>query len=215
MRRLIIISQKPIEKVSSGLSFHEGVAAALLAAALAYSGHGAALGNLIANHPFLAALFGVGAAKGIQMLAPGKPLVTGEVSLAEPGNPLYNTDWQRRFADAQAHPVTVIKTGADKSHIFEHAMGGIPLLFALEGITQQPVTLFLEHNPYIFNGSLMTKESAAIGQDVSDILTSARRFMKSASLENLEFLEGVPAASRNSVWDLAILNAADKIARKS
>lgn len=216
MRRLIVIAGPQVEKTAAvAPTFHEGLAAGILAAALAYSGHGAALGNLFAEHPFLATLFGASVIKGIRALGPNKPVVTGEVSLAEPGNPLYNGGWQRRFAEAQAHPVTVVKTGAETNNLFESTYGGIPLLFALEGVGRQPVTSFLEHNPYIFNGSLMTKESSAISQDVSDILTSARRFMKSASLENLEFLEGVPAPSRHSVWDLAILNAADKIARKS
>lgn len=223
VRRIIILAQKPeadIKKLAAEgadhKSFHAGLAAGLLAAALAYTGHGAALGNLFAEHPILATILGAGAIRGLKALGPGRPLVTGEVSLAEPGNPLYNTNWQRRFAEAQAHPVTVIKTGADqKPNLFEDTFGGIPFLLSLEGISRQPAIELLEHNPNILSGSLMTKESGELGQNIADVLTSARRFIKSASLENLEFLEIVPEHSRNSVWDLAILNAADKIARKS
>lgn len=221
MRRIVILSMKDpgeLRKLATEnkkSDFHAGLAAGILAAALAFSGKGAALGNLFAEHPFLASMIGAGLFRGVKTLAPGKPLVTGEVSLAEPGNPLYNYDWQRRFANSQAHPVTVIKTGADNnSSLFDNTFGGIPLLFALEGVSQQPAIQFLDQNPHIFNGSLMTKESSAVSEDVASMLTSARRFMKSASLENLEFLEGVPESSRNSVWDLAILNAADKIMRK-
>jgi hypothetical protein len=220
VRRIVLLAGKPeteLKKLSAdtGSSFHAGLAAGLMAAALAYSGNGTALGNLIAEHPFLTSFFGATAIRSLRKLAPGKPLVTGEVSLAPEGSSLYNDDWQRRFVAAQAHPVTVIKTGSDQQSIFDSTFGGIPFLFALEGIGQQPAIRFLEQNPHILNGSLMTKESSVLGQDVADLLTSARRFMKSASLENLDFLEGVPEPSRNSVWDLAILNAADKILRKS
>lgn len=217
MRRIIVLAAKPGEELRKIASkehrdmFHAGLAAGLIAAALAYGGEKTALTNLIAQHPFLATILGSAMIRNARSDS-GKPLVTGEVSLAEPGNPLYNTGWQRRFAESQAHPVTVIKTGADNT-IFDDVFGGIPLLFALEGTGQQPAQ-FIERNPHIFAGSLMTKESGAISQNVSDVLVSARRFMKSASLENLEFLEGVPQSSQNSVWDLAILNAADKIMRK-
>jgi hypothetical protein len=223
MRRIVVLAKRPdgeLMKLSAAhpdqKAFHAGLAAGLLAAALAYTGHGAALGNLFAEHPILATILGAGAIKGLHALGPGRPVVTGEVSLAEPGNPLYNTNWQRRFVEAQAHPVTVIKTGADQKHtLFENTFGGIPFLLSLEGTSQQPAIELLEHNPNILSGSLMTKESSELGQSIADVLTSARRFIKSASLENLEFLEIVPENSRNSVWDLAILNAADKIARKS
>lgn len=220
VRRIVILSMQPeaeLKKVAAEdhKTFHAGLAAGLIAAALAYSGQGAALGNLFAEHPFLAAIFGATAIRTLKTLGPGRPLVTGEVSLAEPGNPLYNTNWQRRFVEAQAHPVTVIKTGADqKPSLLEDTFGGIPFLMALEGISQQPALELLEHNPNILSGSLMTKESSVLSRDVTDVMTSARRFIKSASLENIEFLEIVPENSRNSVWDLAILHAADKIARK-
>lgn len=222
VRRIVLLAQRPeaeLKKLADASpdkkAFHAGLAAGLLAAALAYTGHGAALGNLFAEHPFLSAILGVSALKGIKALGPGRPVVTGEVSLAEPGNPLYNTNWQRRFADAQAHPVTVIKTGADQQqNLFEDTYGGIAFLLSLEGVSQQPAIELLEHNPNILSGRLMTKESSELGQSISDVLTSARRFIKSASLENLEFLGIVPENSRHSVWDLAILNAADKIARK-
>jgi hypothetical protein len=221
-RRIVVLAGKPeseLRKMAEDggkKAFHAGLAAGLIAAALAYSGHSTALGNLLAEHPFLTAVFGATAIKSLRALAPDRPVVTGEVSLAEPGNPLYNTNWQRRFADAQARPVTVIKTGADqKSTVFEDTLGGIPFLLSLEGITQQPVLELLEHNPNILSGSLMTKESSVLSQNVAEILTSARRFIKSASLENLEFLEIVPENSRNSVWDLAILHAADRITRKT
>jgi hypothetical protein len=222
VRRIIVLAGRPgeeLKKIAAAddkHAFHAGLAAGLIAAALAYSGQGTALGNLIANHPILSAIFGASLYKGIKAAGPGTRITTGEVSLAEPGNPLYNTNWQRRFADAQAHPVTVIKTGADKqTNLFEDTFGGIAFLLSLEGISQQPALEFLEPNSHILSGSLLTKESAAVGQDLSDLLTSARRFIKSASLENLEFLEIVPENNRHSVWDLAILHAADRIARKT
>lgn len=222
VRRIVVLAQRPeteLKKLAAHpdqKAFHAGLAAGLLAAALAYTGHGAALGNLFAHHPILTTLLGAGAIKGFHALGTARPVITGEVSLAEPGNPLYNTNWQSRFADAQARPVTVIKTGADqKNTLFEDTFGGIPFLLSLEGVSQLPAIELLEHNPNILSGSLMTKESSELGQNISDVLTSARRFIKSASLENLEFLEIVPENSRNSVWDLAILNAADKIARKT
>lgn len=221
MRRLVILAELPgpeLKKIaasSKGSDFHAGLAAGLIAAALAYSGNTTALGSLFAEHPFLTTILGASAIRGLRSLKPGKSLTTGEVSLAEPGNPLYNTNWQRRFVDSQAHPVTVVKTGADQQSTLDDTFGGIPFLISIEGIDQQPAIRFLEQNPHILNSSLMTKESSVVGQDLSDLLTSARRFIKSASLENLEFLEGVPESSRNSVWDLAILNAADKIVRKS
>lgn len=221
LRRIVLLSAKPAEelkKIADGPdhkgSFNAGLSAGLLAAALAFSGNRTALGNLFAEHPFLMAIFGAAAIRGIKALGPSRPVVTGQYTLAEPGNPLYNNDWQRRFAEAQARPVTVIKTGADNSNLFENTFGSIPFLFALESVTQQPAIKIFETNPSIFTDSLMTKESNDVGQEISHILTSARRFMKSASLEDLNFLGAVPDTSRNSVWDLAILNAADKIVRK-
>jgi hypothetical protein len=223
VRRIVILAKKPeseLRKMAEehdhkSQAFHAGLAAGILAAALAYSGHGGAIGSLIANHPILTSIFGAAAIRSLRTMGPASTVTTGEVSLAEPGNPLYNTNWQRRFAEAQAHPVTVIKTGADQQTVFEDTFGGIPFLMALEGISQQPAIQFLEQNPNILSRSLMTKESSALSQDVADVLTSARRFIKSASLESMEFLEIVPETSRHLVWDLAILHAADKIARKT
>lgn len=88
-------------------------------------------------------------------------------------------------------------------------------MLAFESIGQHQALDILEHNPKVLEGSLITKEAAAVKRDVNDLLSSASRIIKSASLENIEFLERVPEDSRNSVWDLAILNAASKIARKT
>jgi len=221
LRRIVLLSCKPTEELKKMAaderhkgSFNAGLGAGLLAAALAFSGNHVVLGNLLAEHPFLTALFGATMIRTLRSLGDSRPITTGQYTLAEPGNPLYNNDWQRRFAEAQARPVTVIKTGAENENLFENTFGGIPFLFAIEGVNQQPAIKLFENNPNIFNSSLMTKESSDVGQEISHLLTSARRFLKSASLEDLNFLEAVPDPSRNSVWDLAILNAADKIVRK-
>lgn len=72
LRRIIILSERPeaeLKKTAGGekQSFHAGLAAGLIAAALAYSGHGTALGNLFAEHPILASILGAGAIRGLQI----------------------------------------------------------------------------------------------------------------------------------------------------
>lgn len=219
LRRILVLAHKPDHELKKTAaddgSFHAGLAAGIIAAAMAMTGDKTLIGNLFAHHPFLTTILGATAIKSIRALGINKPLVNGQYSLAEPDNPLYNTGWQRRFAEAQAHPVTVIKTGADQQNLLDETFGGIPFWLALEGVSQQPASKLFENNPYIFSGSLMTKESSAIGEEVKSLLDSARRFTKSASLDNIEFLETVPENSRHLVWDLAILSAAEKIARKS
>ena len=71
---------------------------------------------LIAKHPALA---GVLAAIIMNRIHPvskpfktSGPLVSGNFTVADPTQGLYNNDWQRRFVEMQNRPVAVIKTGA-------------------------------------------------------------------------------------------------------
>jgi hypothetical protein len=223
MRRLIIMAsgpEAPLHKMAAEQrhdpkSFNKGLILGIVAAAMAMSKPAGGLGNFILDHPILSAILGATAYNSIKTLGPTRPLVTGEVSLAPPDASLYNTDWQRRFVDAQARPVTVIKTGADQNtRSFDDIFGAVPFLFMLEGVSQHPAISILESNPHNLNGSLLTKEATVVARDVNDLISSASRFIKSASLESIDFLERVPENSRNLVWDLAILNAAATVARK-
>jgi hypothetical protein len=217
-RIVVLIKRDPIElkKVAAGLDekkrMHPGVAAGIIAA-LGVLAHYGGLVQLVKAHPFLSMILGAGAIRSIRDLNPDHVSTVGEVSLADPHQSFYNNDWQRRFADMQMRPVTVIKTGADSTTESQQplGLGGIPLTLALCGISQQPVSQFIEENPSLFESSLNTKTASSVAAQVSELLTSARRFVKTASLEDLDFLSMLPESSRNSVWDLAVLNAASKL----
>jgi hypothetical protein len=70
------------------------------------------LAGIIAQHPILAGVLGALLVKS--MSQPSKPLVSGNFTVADSSQGLYNNDWQRRFVEMQNRPVSVIKTGAAK-----------------------------------------------------------------------------------------------------
>lgn len=227
VRRIIILSQKDPEEIKKMAAeekkdggMNAGIAAGMLAA-LAAMFHPTigpnvkSFGRLIADHPFLAMAIGASVIRGLRELRPEKPVVSGEISLADPTRGFYNNDWQRRFVNAQSHPVTVIKTGADDTiePQLKLAFAGLPALFMVGDLPQQPAYDLIEKNPLVFNNVLMKEARDAILPLVSEMIGSASRIVKTASLSDPEFLEMVPDRLKNDVWDLAIAAAAGKITR--
>jgi hypothetical protein len=53
-----------------------------------------------------------------------------------------------------------------------------------------------------------------ISRRIEKAVESGKRFMKSASIRDLEFLAAVPETEQELIWDLAILDAADRITKK-
>jgi hypothetical protein len=225
VRRVVVLASKPDEVVKTAApkeGFNPGLAAALLAAVgtLLYNKPG--IGRLITEHPILSVALGAFAIRSMRLSGgPPSAATFGQVSLADPTRGFYNTDWQRRFAEMQARPVTVIKTGSqhgktsevssDRETLLNYGFDGTSLMFALDGISPQPAVEFIENNPYLFKGGALSKHASEVSSRVSELISSARRIVKTASLDDLEFLSMIPEKDRSTVWDLAILSAANKI----
>lgn len=86
------------------------------------------LSALIAQHPVLAGILAAMVMNKLKPATQSQPVVSGNFTVADPTQGLYNNDWQRRFIMMQNRPAAVIKTGAAKQQA-ESLMG--PLTYLL------------------------------------------------------------------------------------
>ena len=212
-----------------GHSLHPGYVAGLLAALYALFGPHATgmskgIGRLLADYPLVALPLGAGLLAGYNTLT--QPAKSGFYSVDANLDGLYNKSWQSRFAEQQARPTTVIKTGAD-TELAKKVFYGVPAVYLGSKIMQAredlhpekkrgPISHFIAQNPELVSAGLIGEHLSGrpISQRISKALESGKRVIKEASLQNLEFLEAVPAEEREVIWDLAILDAADRISKK-
>ena len=208
--------------------------AAGVLAALFYAIFGKHAVNLMANHPYAALPLLAGGAAGLSALA-GPPRTTGFYNVDANVNGLYNKNWQSRFADLQARPVTVIKTGADISTRFKtvdkalakKVFYGVPALFLGSKILETKEALrpesrpghvshFIAHNPELLGAGLVGEHilGRPISGRIAKALETGKRVIKQASIQDVEFLEAAPQGEQELLWDVAILDAATRIHRK-
>lgn len=214
---------------------HPGYVAGFLAALYALfgphsSGVGKFIGRAIADHPIIAIPIMAGAATGIHgLFFDHTPTRTGFYNVDANLQGLYNRPWQSRFAEMQARPVTVIKTGAAKAdtELAKKVLYGVPAIFLGSGAynfyhqqhpEKQPghVTRLIADNPEVMSMGLVGEHLAGkpVSKRISDAVGSAKRLIKKASIRNLEFLEAAPENDRELIWDVAILDAAERIRKK-
>lgn len=136
------------------------------------------LAGLIAQHPVLA---GVMAALLMNRLKPvvTKPLVSGNFTLADSSQGLYNNDWQRRFIDMQNRPATVIKTGAALKQA-ESLVSPLTYLIMTSDLVKEAETQhlwdiiadrFLTHlRSSQFNEIIKSASAIAPGEDLSSVV---------------------------------------------
>lgn len=254
LRRIIIIANK-LDKKDPGITkkaqtiaqlsrqeqrpehdtIHPGLVAGVLAALYAMFGQHAGpmasgVGRVISNHPFLAMALGVGALEAFRGLT--GPVQSGIYSVDDPEQGFYNNNWQSRFAQMQARPVTVIKTGAAKTYDRELAAkvyAGLPAIWvgskALkvknqvdESRGKQPglISRTIANNPEIMMAGLIGEHVSGrpISSRIEKVLKGSKRFAKHASIRDIDFLMSVPDSEKELFWDLAILDAADRIEKK-
>ena len=207
--------------------------------AVSESGLGS-LGRFIANHPvaalpimvpLVAGLAGAGAAAKSSVFS-SRPRTTGFYNVDANLDGVYNKSWQSRFADMQARPVAVIKTGSARWSDFDPSLAkkvlyGIPAIYVgtnvlkgTIGATPQnqhgPVKRFISENPGLLSGGLLMEHltGAPISKRISSVFKSGKRAVKTASIQNLDFLRSLPENEQELIWDIAILDAADRIYSK-
>lgn len=191
------------------------------------------LSQLVSKFPIITIPLAVGAGVTLNSLfgSDEKKLpATGFYSVDANLDGLYNRPWQSRFADLQARPVTVIKTGAAKTYDTELAKKmfiGIPSLYVASHLAKakaeanphsQPgiISKTLADHPDVLSAGLIAEHVAGrpVSKRVGAVVNSAKRLFKTASINDLAFLAAVPETERELIWDLAILNAGDRIYRK-
>jgi len=216
----------------SDRAVHPGYIAGFAAALYALFGPHATgltsgLGKMFAEYPYIFLPLAAGAIAGSKLLM--SPMRSGLYNIDDSTQGLYNKSWQSRFAEMQARPVTVIKTGAAKAdpELAKKLFYGVPAIYLGSRILKaheeshphkQPGTIshFVATNPDVLSAGLIGEHLAGrpISQRIGKAIESGKRIIKSASLQNLEFLEAVPESERELIWDLAILDAADRIHKK-
>jgi len=224
--RDLMATPPPSHAVSPG--YLAGLAAALYALFGPHAtGLAGGFGRVLANYPMLALPLAAGAIAGFKVLS--APSQTGLYNIDDSTMGLYNRNWQSRFADMQARPVTVIKTGAAKAdpELAKKMFYGVPAIVLGSRILKaheeahpekRPNTIshFIAHNPELLSAGLIGEHLAGkpVSQRIGKAIESGKRIIKSASIQDLEFLEAVPESERELIWDLAILDAADRITKR-
>lgn len=208
---------------------HPAYLAGLLAALYAIFGPHATglakgIGKVVADYPYIVLPLGAGMLAGMKTLQ--APTQSGFYNVDDSIDGLYNKSWQSRFAQMQARPVTVIKTGADNTDtdLVKKFFYGIPAIYIGSPLikhsssVEQPhsISQFISENPDILTAGLLEEQFAgrSVGQRVGEAIESGKRIIKQSSIRNLEFLEAVPETEQELVWDVAILDAADRITKK-
>ena len=188
------------------------------------------LGSIFTKYPYLAYPLSAAMISGARTLS--GPADSGFSSVDANTEGLYNKNWQSRFAEMQARPVTVIKTGAAQAdtELARKFFYGVPSLFLLSKTgsvrsdllesqaEQRPgaISQFITENPEIVSEGLLGEalSGRSFQERVSGALESGKRVIKTASIRDLEFLETVPRNDQKLFYDLAILDAADRICKK-
>lgn len=188
------------------------------------------VGHLFTHYPYLALPLGAAAIAGSRVLS--GPVESGFSGVDASTEGLYNKNWQSRFAEMQARPVTVIKTGAAQAdtELARKFYYGVPSVFLLsktgsslgilpETLSEQrpgAISQFLVEHPHLVSEGLLAEALAgnSVQERVVNALESSKRIIKSASIRDLEFLETVPQTDQKLFLDLAILDAADRICKK-
>jgi hypothetical protein len=222
-----IMLRKPQDK-----GMHPGYLAGLAAALYALFGPHATglaqgIGKAMADYPYILLPLGMGALAGYKVLS--TPTQTGFYNVDDSLAGLYNKSYQSRFAEMQARPVTVIKTGAAKAdpELAKKIFYGVPAIYLGSKVLKareeshpekQPGTIshLIASNPELLSVGLIGEHLAGrpVSQRVGKAIESGKRIIKSASIRDLEFLEAVPESERELIWDVAILDAADRINKK-
>lgn len=211
---------------------HPGYIAGLAAALYALFGPHATglangIGKIFSEYPYVALPLTFGALAGMQVLK--GPAQSGFYNIDGSLDGLYNRSYQSRFANMQARPVTVIKTGAAKADpvLAKKIFYGLPAIYLGSKASKayeeshpekrpNTVTHFIADNPDLLSVGLIGEHIAGrpVSQRIGKAIESGKRIIKSASIRDLEFLEAAPETEREILWDLAILDAADRISKK-
>lgn len=189
------------------------------------------LGDFLIKNPGITLPIGAGLYGGAKVLFPD-PRPEGFYSVDPNLDGLYNRSWQSRFADMQARPVTVIKTGAvsfskHDGELTKKVFYGIPAVFlGSAGMRlknqsrpdQQPGLLnkVISDHPEHLSAGLIAEHLTGrpISSRVAKVLESGKRIIKRASLDNPEFLDALPESEKELLQDVAILDAAARIHKK-
>ena len=128
----------------------------------------------------------------------------------------------------QSRPVTVIKTASvQNKELFHKLFYGVPAVYAASGLynayhgahpekRKNLVAGTAANNPDILSFGLIGEHLAGrpVSKKIHELMESGKRIMKTASLGDAEFLDSAPEAERELLWDLAILDAADRISKR-
>jgi hypothetical protein len=221
---------EPIHK-HEDTEIHPGYWAGLFAALYALFGPSVkdaakSLGSLLTQHPYIALPLGAGLIQAYRTLSPA-PTKSGVYDVDANLDGLYNKNWQSRFAAMQTRPVAVIKTGAAQAdtELAKKVFYGVPAIYLgahlsrahadATGKKQSPVSHYISHNPDIASYGLIAEHLSGrpISKHVSHVIDSGKRLFKTASLQNVEFLDAIPDEEKVLLWDLAILDAANRISK--
>lgn len=171
------------------------------------------LRDFVMNHPIPLLLAGAPLIAAGRVLTSKEPLVSGEYDLAGPSNSIYNDDWRSRFAQMQARPVTVIKTGEDLSQASQNVLShwsGISGLIGLSDLwydgSDRAVSVFDNQFPALLKDSILSKSAQEIGE-VSHLLKTAT----SLSGERPFSLDDLPQTDRTASADLLVISLAEKL----
>lgn len=208
--------------------FLVGMAAALYALFGPHAGPLASkFGRHLADHPLIYAALAATALASANQLSGAQN--AGIYDVDSTPHPLYNNLWQSRFAQMQARPVTVIKTGAVDTEVAKKVYYGLPLIYAgsqvarvqkarndARGQRTGPITQFVAEHPELAAGGMFAEHylGRPISKHVAKAVEGAKRIVKHASIRDLEFLDCVPEEDKPLFWDLAILDASARIAKK-
>jgi hypothetical protein len=223
------VSELIHDKAKQEESVHPAYIAGFVAALYALFGNHASgvakhIGRIAADHPLALLPIAAGAYAGSRVLFNGDSRVTGFYGVDRGLDGLYNKSWQSRFADMQARPVTVIKTGDAKidTALAKKVFYGVPAIFLGSSIIRanhegnagpNKASQFIANNPEILSAGLIGEHLTGkpISNRISKLLNSGSRIIKNASLNNIEFLMAVPESEQELVWDTAIYDSANQI----
>jgi hypothetical protein len=225
-----IMAARPAQNAGLHPGFLAGFAAALYALFGPHAtGTAGGIGKAISNYPYIALPLIAGALAGGKILFGGEPVESGLYNVDASTSGLYNKNWQSRFAEMQARPVTVIKTGAAKAdtELAKKMFYGVPAIYLGSRVLKsqeethphkRPGTIshFIANNPELLSAGLIGEHLAGrpVSQRIGKAIESGKRIIKSASIRDLEFLAAAPESEQELIWDLAILDAADRIHKK-
>jgi hypothetical protein len=183
--------------------------------------------KMVMNNPLIAMALGAG------LLAGGKTLIdtpprTGFYDVDAGISGLYNKGWQSRFMDYQSRPVTVIKTANDRNvGLYKKLFYGVPAIYLTSKLydtyhdlhpekRRHPVIGTIAKHPDLLSFGLIGEHLGGrpVSKRISALLESGKRAVKTASLNDIEFLSSAPEEERELLWDFAILDCANRISDK-